>query len=162
MKKHSTLFIGLDTHKDSIAVAYATESRAERATYLGAIGTQHYAIRKMVRQFESRHPDCQLQFVYETGPCGYWLYRLLASWNYPCFVVAPSLIPKKPGQHKRDCLQLAQLLRNGDIDPIYVPEAEDEAVRNLSRCRETAMWDLKNAKSQLKAFLLRHDGKVRW
>jgi len=170
MKKHSTLFIGLDTHKDSIAVAYATDSRTEPVTYLGSIGTQHYAIRKMVRQFESRNPGCQLQFVYEAGPCGYWLYRLLSSWDYPCFVVAPSLIPKKPGQQvktdKRDCMQLAQLLRNGDIDPIYVPEPEDEAIRDLSRARETAMWDLKNAKSQLKAFLLRHDiryaGTANW
>ena len=76
-EKHSTVFIGLDTHKDSISVAYATDSRTEPVTYLGAIGTQHYAIRKMVRQFESRHPGCQLQFVYEAGPCGYWLYRLL-------------------------------------------------------------------------------------
>ena len=170
MKKHSTLFIGLDTHKDSIAVAYATDSRTEPVTYLGAIGTQHYAIRKMVRQFESRNPGCQLQFVYEAGPCGYWLYRLLSSWVFPCFVVAPSLIPKKPGQQvktdKRDCMQLAQLLRNGDIDPIYVPEPEDEAIRDLSRARETTMWDLKNAKSQLKAFLLRHDirytGSANW
>lgn len=113
---------------------------------------------------------CQLQFVYEAGLCGYWLYRLLSSWDFPCFVVAPSLIPKKPGQQvktdKRDCMQLAQLLRNGDIDSIYVPEPEDEAIRDLSRAWETAMWDLKNAKSQLKAFLLRHDirytGSANW
>lgn len=169
-KKHSTLFIGLDTHKDSIAVAYATDSRTEPVTYLGVIGTQHYAIRKMVRQFEFRNSGCQLQFVYEAGLCGYWLYRLLSSWDFPCFVVAPSLIPKKPGQQvktdKRDCMQLAQLLRNGDIDSIYVPEPEDEAIRDLSRAWETAMWDLKNAKSQLKAFLLRHDirytGSANW
>lgn len=87
-----------------------------------------------------------------------------ASWSVPL------LIPRKPGQQvktdKRDCMQLAQLLRNGDIDPIYVSEPEDEAIRGLSRARETVMWDLKNAKSQLKAFLQRHyiryTGSANW
>jgi hypothetical protein len=83
MKKHSTLFIGLDTHKDSIAVAYATDSRAKPVTYLGAIGTQHYAIRKMVRQLEARHPGCQLQFVYEADFTWQYLFPSSSKCVHP-------------------------------------------------------------------------------
>ena len=88
-----------------------------------------------------------------------WLLdlSLLTSLHHCCYVVAPSLIPKKPGERlktdKRDALKLAKLLKSEDLTPIYVPEPEDEAVRDLSRSRETAMKDLKDAKYQLKALL---------
>ena len=79
------------------------------------------------------------------------MYRFLTSIGHCCYVVAPSLIPKNPGERvktdKRDALKLAQLIKNGDISPIYVPEPEDEAVNDLSRARETAMKDLKDATS---------------
>ncbi|WP_156490333.1 transposase, partial [Oleiphilus sp. HI0086] len=100
----------------------------------------------------------------------YWIYRLLTSLGHCCYVVAPSLIPKKPGQRvktdKRDAQDLARLVRNGDLDPIYVPEPADEAIRDLSRARERAMHDLNNARFQLKALLLRnhinYSGKSNW
>ena len=109
-------------------------------------------------------------FVYEAGPCGYWVYRLLTKLGHQCYIVAPSLIPKKAGDKiktdKRDALKLTQLLKTGDADPIYVPEPEDEAIRDLSRARERAMDDLKAAKYQLKAMLLRnyiqYEGKDNW
>ncbi|MFT5636946.1 MAG: transposase [Cognaticolwellia sp.] len=95
------------------------------------------------------------------GPCGYWVYRLLTSLNHCCYVIAPSLIPKKTSDKiktdKRDAIKLTKLLKSEDLTPIYVPEPDDEAVRDLSRDRETTMKDLKDAKYQLKALLLRNN-----
>ncbi|RTR32143.1 IS110 family transposase [Shewanella atlantica] len=161
MRKHSIIFIGLDTHKEFIEVAYAEDGREHSPVHLGRVPSNKAQLRKLARQFESKYPQATLHFVYEAGPCGYWVYRFLTSLGHCCYVVAPSLIPKKPGERvktdKRDALKLAQLIKNGDISPIYVPEPEDEAVRDLSRARETAMKDLKDAKYQLKAMLLRNN-----
>ena len=170
MKNHTILFIGLDTHKEFIEVAYCDDDRGGDVQHLGRISSAKAAITKMSRQFQSKYPNATLHFVYEAGPCGYWIYRLLTSLGHCCYVVAPSLIPKKPGQRiktdKRDAIDLARLLRSGDLDPIYVPEPEDEAVRDLSRARERAMQDLNDARFQLKSLLLRNNinyaGKANW
>lgn len=161
MNKHSILFIGLDTHKTFTEVAYIEDIRGAKPIRLGRIFSNKMAFKKLVRQLQSKYPQATLHFVYEAGPCGYWIYRLLTSLNQCCYVIAPSLIPQKPGDHiktdKRDALKLAKLLKSEDLTPIYVPEPEDEAVRDLSRARETAMKDLKDAKYQLKALLLRNN-----
>jgi len=160
MSKHNILFLGLDTHKVHTQVAYTQDGRTAQVEHFGKILSNKAAIKKMVRQFKSKYPDCTLYFVYEAGPCGYWIYRLITQLGHECFIVAPSLIPKKPGNRvktdKRDAAMLATLLKQGDLNPIYVPEAEDEAVRDLSRLREIAMKDLKDSKYQLKALLLRN------
>jgi len=111
-----------------------------------------------------------LIFVYEAGPCGYWLYRYLTKKDYDCWVVAPSLIPKKAGDRvktdRRDAVQLARLARSGELTAVSVPQVEDEAIRDLTRAREDTLSDLKDAKFRLKAFLLRHDirytGQANW
>ncbi|KTF12992.1 IS110 family transposase [Pseudoalteromonas sp. 10-33] len=170
MNKHSILFIGLDTHKEFNEVAYIEEHRGSQPVHLGRVSSSKVAVQKLVRQFESKYPGATLHFVYEAGPCGYWIYRLITSLGHCCYVVAPSLIPKKPGEKvktdKRDALKLAKLLKSEDLTPIYVPEPEDEAVRDLSRAREVAMKDLKDAKYQLKALLLRNNinykGTANW
>ena len=170
MNKSNLLFIALDTGKEHSEVAYSGASWEEKPTLHGRIKTTKQAIQKLVRQFQSKYPEATLHFVYEAGPCGYWIYRLLTKIGHPCYVVAPSLIPKKPGtkikNDKRDALMLCQLLKTGDIDPIYVPEPEDEAVRDLSRARERAMFDLNKARYQLKALLLRnhiqYPGTANW
>jgi transposase len=170
MNKHSILFIGLDTHKEFNEVAYIEEHRGSQPVHLGRFSSSKVAVQKLVRQFESKYPGATLHFVYEAGPCGYWIYRLITSLGHCCYVVAPSLIPKKPGEKvktdKRDALKLAKLLKSEDLTPIYVPEPEDEAVRDLSRAREVAMKDLKDAKYQLKALLLRtninYKGTANW
>ena len=96
MKKSTTkLFIGLDVHKDSIAVAYAPEQRGAEIISLGSFGTRHCDIDKILKKLHAH--SFNLVFTYEAGPCGYWLYRLLTKKGYPCLVVAPSLIPKRPG-----------------------------------------------------------------
>jgi transposase len=168
MSQSSTLFIGMDVHKDSIAVAYVAQDHGAEVIYLGAIGTRQCDIDQLVRKMQSKANH--LIFVYEAGPCGYWLYRYLTKKGYDCWVVAPSLIPHKPGDRvktdRRDAMQLARLARSGDLTVVYVPKVEDEAIRDLSRAREDAISDLKDAKFRLKAFLLRQDiryvGRANW
>jgi transposase len=111
-----------------------------------------------------------LSFVYEAGPWGSWLSRDLTQKGYDCWVVAPSLIPKQPGDRvktdRRGAVQLARLARSGDLTAVYVPTVEDEAIRDLTRAREDTIRDLKSAKFRLKAFWLRHDirytGRANW
>ena len=99
----------------------------------------------------------QLVFVYEAGPCGYWLYRSLTQKGYVCWVVAPSLIPKKPGDRvktdRRDAMQLARLMRSGDLTPVYVPAVDDEAIRDLSRAREDTLRDLQGGQVAAQSLL---------
>jgi transposase len=168
MSQSSTLFIGMDVHKDSIAVAYVAQDHGAEVMYLGAIGTRQCDLDQLIRKLQSK--ATHLIFVYEAGPCGYWLYRYLTKKGYDCWVVAPSLIPKKAGDRvntdRRDAVQLARLARSGDLTPVYVPTVEDEAIRDLTRAREDTRSDLKDTKFRLKAFLLRHDirytGRATW
>ena len=119
---------------------------------------------------EAASKGAALVFVYEAGPCGYWLYRYLTRKGLACHVGAPSLIPRKPGDRvktdRRDAITLARLMRSADLSAIYVPQVEDEAIRDLSRGREDALRDLKATKHRLKAFLLRQDiryeGRADW
>ena len=152
MAQSSTRFIGMDVHKDTIAVAYVAQDHGAEVTYLGTMGTRQCDSDQLVRNMQSKAQH--LIFVYEAGPCGYWRYRYLRKKDYDCWVVAPSLIPKKAGDRvktdRRDAVQLARLARSGD----------------LTRAREDALGDLKAAKFRLKAFLLRHDirytGSANW
>lgn len=170
MTKDTLLFIGLDTHKVSTEVAYVLDGRASSCQHYGKIPTTKQAIIKLARQFVSKYPNATLHFAYEAGPCGYWVYRLLTSLGHCCYVVAPSLIPRKPGDRiktdKRDAKMLAERLKHSDLTAIYVPEPEDEAIRDLSRAREAAMHDLNDARYQFKAFLLRnnirYEGPANW
>jgi transposase len=168
MSQSSTLYVGLDVHKESLAVAYVAQDHGAEVTYLGTIGTRQADIDHLVRKLPSKAQH--LVFVYEAGPCGYWLYRYLSKKGYNCWVVAPSRMPKKAGDRvktdRRDAVPLARLMRSGDLTPVYVPTVDDEAIRDLTRAREDAINDLKAAKFRLKAFLLRHDirytGRATW
>jgi transposase len=158
----------MDVHKDSIAVAYVAKDHGAEVVSLGTIGTRQCDIDTLIRRLQSKSP--RLVFVYEAGPCRYWLYRYLTTKGYVCWVVAPSLIPKKAGDrvktNRRDAIKLARLMRSGDLTPVYVPAVEDEAIRDLCRAREDVIRDLKAAKFRLKAFLLRQDirytGRATW
>jgi len=164
-----TLYVGLDVHKDSIAVAYAPEERGAEVVSLGAIGTRQCDIDKLIRKVQSKGATT-LVFVYEAGPGGYGRYRYLTGRGFACQVVAPSLIPRKAGDRvktdRRDAMTLARLMRSGALSSIYVPGIEDEALRDLSRGRDDALQDLKRSKRRLKSFLLRQDiryqGRATW
>jgi transposase len=168
MSQARTRFIGMDVHKDAIAVAYVAQDHGAEVTYLGSIGTRQGEIDHLIRKMQSKANH--LIFVYEAGPCGSWLSRYLTKKGSDCWVVAPSLIPKKLGDRvktdRRDAVQLARLARSGDLTSVYVPKVEDEAIRDLTRAREDAISDLKDATFRLKAFLLRHDirytGRANW
>jgi transposase len=168
MSHSSTLYVGLDVHKESIAVAYVAKDHDAEVIYLGTIGTRQCDIDHLIRKMQSKAKH--LVFVYEAGPCGYWLYRYFTKKGYDCWVVAPSLIPKKPGDRvktdRRDAVPRARLMRSGDLTRVYVPTVADEAIRDLTRAREDTLRDLKSAKFRLKAFLLRQDiryvGRANW
>jgi transposase len=168
MAQSTALFVGLDVHKDSIAVAHAAGGSREPPVFVGAIGPRQADIDQLLRRLQGK--TSALTFVYEAGPSGYGLYRYLTAKGLPCQVVAPSLSPKKPGDRvktdRRDAVELARLLRSGDLTAVYVPSVEDEALRDLCRARDAARVTGKDAKLRLKAFLLRlgrHDvGRATW
>lgn len=168
MAKSTPLFVGLDVHKDSIAVAHAQGGRSEPPVFVGAIGTRQGDLDQLIRRLQGK--ASVLTFAYEAGPCGYGLHRYLTTKGLACQVVAPSLIPKKSGDKvktdRRDAVELARLLRSGDLTAVYVPSVEDEAVRDLCRARDAARVTMKDAKLRLKAFLLRlglhYVGRADW
>ena len=139
MSEVTTAFVGLDVHKDSIAIAVAEPGR-EAPRFLGTTGP-------VVAEVEKALSHCgtpaQLLIVYEAGPCGYGLARRLRARGYRCEVIAPTMIPRKPGDRiktdRRDALALAHFARAGDLTPVAVPQEPDEAIRDLSRAREDAV-----------------------
>jgi len=155
-------YIGLDVHKETIAVAVAEEVGGE-PRYWGEITNRPEEVRRLLRRLDGLGQ--RLRFCYEAGPCGYDLYRQLAEAGYACAVVAPSLIPRKPGQRvktdRRDCLSLARLDRAGELTPVWVPDAAQEALRDLSRAREDMMILDKQLRQRLGGFLLRHGRRYR-
>jgi transposase len=159
-------FVGLDAHKDSTSVA-ACEASREPARFVGTIGPDVQALLKLLAKAGD---PAQVNVVYEAGPTGYGLYRELRRRGYRCQIVAPSLIPRRPGERvkndRRDCGRLAELSRAGELKPIWVPDEAHEAMRNLWRAREDAVGARLKARQQLKAFLLRHarryPGKTSW
>jgi transposase len=161
-------YVGLDVHKNSIAIAFADDGREGEVRSYGSITADLSALDKVARKLVSR--GSEPRFVYEAGPCGYEIYRHLKRQNFECMVAAPSLIPKKSGDRikndRRDALMLARLYRAGELSPVYVPSSEDEAMRDLSRAREDAKRAERKARQQLNAFLLRHgfrySGKSHW
>jgi transposase len=167
MKDYST-FVGMDVHKNSIEIAIAQQGRNGEIRRYGKINNTLDALNKVVRKLVSKVGP--LHFVYEAGPCGYELYRHLTAKGQDCAVVAPSRVPKKSGDRikndRRDASTLARLDRAGELTPVYVPFAEDEAIRDLTRSREDAKTDEKRSKQRLKSFMLRHGlrykGKSNW
>lgn len=167
MNEFNGIYVGLDVHKATIAVAVARPGRSE-PEYRGVIENSRKALHKLLKRLG---PDGEVvNFCYEAGPCGYGLYRELTSLGHRCEVVAPSLIPRKAGERlktdRRDALMLARLHRAGELTAVWVPDEEQEAIRDLTRAREDMKAIERRAYQQLGAFLLRHGrvygGKSRW
>jgi len=161
-------YVGLDTHADTIAVSIA-EALGGRPRYYGEIPNRPASVARLVKTLSE---DGELMsFCYEAGPCGYGLYRQISSLGHECAVVAPSLIPTKPGDRvktdRRDALQLSRLQRAGELTPVWVPGPEQEAMRDLTRAREDLKTIDRRSKQRLGAFLLRQGksyraGKKKW
>ena len=147
-------FLGLDVHAETIAVAVAEANGETRS--LGTIANREDSIRKFIKRLGS--PE-QLRACYEAGPTGFVLYWQLTQLGVDCAVVAPSLVPKKPGDRvktdRRDALKLAHCHRNGDLTAVWVPDDASEALRDLVRQREAAKQDQLRARHRLTKFLLR-------
>ena len=167
MEKFSK-YVGLDTHKDTIAVAVA-EAAGGQARYFGEISNRPSAVAKLLKRLS---PDGEVvSYCYEAGPCGYELYRQISASGHACQVVAPSLIPSRPGDRvktdRRDSQTLARLQRAGELTAVWVPDEEQEAMRDLSRAREDMKHLERQSKQRLNAFLLRYGqnyrpGKSKW
>jgi len=170
MKK--TYYIGLDVHKETIAIAYTFSGTREVATYHGECGGSNpaaeRALRKLAAKLGVKLQD--LHICYEAGPTGFVLARRLRQLKVDCVVMSPSKTERKPNEKiktdKRDAKNIAKLFRNGDITEVRVPPALDEAVRDVCRARTDASDDLSRAKQRLNSFLLRngfrYSGKARW
>jgi len=132
MRKCSKLFVGMDVHKDSVDVATGDEAGGEVRHY-GAVGGDLASITRLCRKLESTGKV--LVFVYEAGPCGFWIYRLLRRRGHECWVVSPGLTPRSNADRvktdRRDARKLCGLARAGELSAIHVPDEADEAVRDL-------------------------------
>src|SRR6266446_4007365 len=169
MSDHSEAFVAFDTSKSRNAVAIAEAGRAGEVRFFGEIENTAAATAKLVRKLAGKYQ--RLTFCYEAGPTGYGLYRQIRSLGYECLVVAPSLIPRKPGDrvktNRRDALSAVKLLRAGELTAVWVPDPRHEAMRDLTRARGAAVEDLRRKRQQVSAFLLRQgrhysDGKKTW
>lgn len=148
-------FVGLDVHAQTIAVAVADPGEEVRA--VGEIPNDADALRRVMTKLG---PAAALRVCYEAGPTGYVTYWQLAALGIACAVVAPTLVPVKAGDRvktdRRDAIKLARCYRAGDLTPVWVPDAAQEALRDLVRAREAATTDQLRARHRLSKFLLRH------
>jgi len=167
MAKRS-MFVGMDVHKETIDISIAEDGRLGEVRHYGVIGGDLEPLAKVVKAL--RASDRVLHFVYEAGPCGFGIHRYLTAQGEDCVVVNPSSMPKRSGDRiktdRRDGDALARLHRAGELTAIYIPTAEDEALRDLVRAREDAVGLSTQAKHRVKAFLLRqgrrYPGRVAW
>jgi transposase len=157
MVHSSEAFVGIDTSKLRHAVAIADGGRTGDVRFLGEIENTAAATAKLVRKLAAKYE--RVTFCYEAGPTGYGLHRQIKSLGHECVVVAPSLIPKRPGDkvktNRRDAVGLARLLRANELTAVWVPDGRHEAMRDLTRARETAMLELRSKRQQVSALLLR-------
>ncbi len=162
----STVYVGLDSHKESNVAAYSIGFGEVRN--LGNVGVRERDLDCLCKRMQSK--GSRVCFVYEAGPCGYGLYRYLTRKGFECMVCAPSLIARKPGDRvktdRRDAIMLVKALRAGDLARVHVPDVVDEALRDLVRAWSAAKHDLRQARQRLKSFLLMHDvryaGTAKW
>ena len=167
-----TYYIGLDVHKETIAIAYACGGNREGAVYYGTCGgsvpAAVKALRKLAEKLGVEFRD--LKICYEAGPTGFVLARRLIRYGLDCVLMSPSKTERKPNEKiktdKRDACKIAKLFRNGDITQVRIPPVLDEAVRDVCRARTDATDDLSRSKKRLGAFLLRngfnYTGKSNW
>jgi len=158
MGDYSGAFVAFDVAKGKHAIAIAEGGRSGEVRFVGEIENAPATIARTIKKLAGRHG--RLHVCYEAGPTGYGLCRQIHELGHDCLVVAPALIPQRPGErvktNRRDAVTLARLHRAGELTGVWVPDAKHEAVRDLVRAREAAGDDLRRKRQQLLSFLLRH------
>ncbi|WP_094194408.1 IS110 family transposase [Bradyrhizobium viridifuturi] len=158
MADYREAFVGIDVAKLRNAVAIAEAGREGEVRFFGEVDASAVNTRGIIVRIASRFN--RVHFCYEAGPTGYGLYRLIRSLGHECTVVAPSLIPRKPGDrvktNRRDAVSLARLLRAGELTAVWVPDEGHEAMRDLVRARAAAVEALRVHRQQVSAFMLKH------
>jgi transposase len=152
------IFIGLDVHKDTVAIAVAEDGRTGEVRFVGNFKNDPPTIISQIKRLERRHGRAEC--AYEAGPSAYTLYRKLLASGIACIVVAPSRIPACKGRVKndhRDALALARLLRAGDLVKVWVPDTTHEAMRDLVRARQASSFDVRKARQRVQSYLLLRD-----
>ena len=157
--EHSTeVFVGIDVAKARNAIAVADGSRGGEVRYLGEFASDPATMQRTIRRLASKYE--QAHFCYEAGPTGYGLYRLIRSMGHECMVVAPSLIPRRPGDrvktNRRDAVALAKLLRADELTAVWVPDEAHEAMRDLVRARAAAVETRRVHRQHITSFMLKH------
>jgi transposase len=158
MGDYHEAFVAFDVAKMKHAVAVAEGGRGGEVRFLGEIENRPATIERTIKKLAGKY-DC-LHVCFEAGPTGYGLYRQVRDLGHDCMVVAPALIPKRPGErvktNRRDAVTLARLHRAGELTGVWVPDVVHEAVRDLVRARDAGSDDLRRKRQQLLSFLLRH------
>ena len=151
----STTIIAFDQHAATTVAAVLLPS--QRTPALHPLTSDSPTILRFVERMRRQSP---VICCYEAGPCGFELQRALTAQKIPCDVIAPALIPRRAGDRiktdRRDAGHLAVLYRAGALTPIHIPTEQEEAARDLLRCREDIRADLLRARHRLSKFLLRH------
>lgn len=151
-------YIGLDVHKETIAIAIAETGRTGDIHFHGEIANTPDAVGRMLKKLGGRYG--KLHFVYEAGPCGYGLYRQINSACHICEVVSPAHTPRRAGDRvktdRRDSVLLGRLSRAGELTSVWVPDEAHEAMRDLIRAREAGTKELRQVRQRIQGFLLRH------
>jgi transposase len=154
--KQVTTYVGIDAHKKDLFVAMLKGTETTPVTW--TVANEANAVRRLVRKLEREAPGA-IRVFYEAGPCGYALQRQVTTSRVSCDVVAPALIPRKPGErvktNRRDARKLVELGRAGLLTAVQPPTPEDEAVRDLARARDDAREDLQRCRHRLGKLLLR-------
>lgn len=150
----STTVVAFDQHAATTVAAVLLPGH--RTPAIHTLTSDRSTIQRFVQRLRAIHVQC----CYEAGPCGFELQRALTAAGIPCDVIAPALIPRRPGDRvktdRRDAGQLAVLYRAGALTAIHIPTEQEEAARDLLRCREDIRADLLRARHRLSKFLLRH------
>ena len=162
---HNVRFVGLDVHEQSITLAVADSD----GSVPSVIRRIPHDLNALVRALKDLAARGSLKVAYEAGSVGWGIYYKLTKAGFDCHVVAPALLPKRPGQRKtdaEDAIHLARCLRSGDVKSIYVPDAEIEGLRAITRAREDALGSQQRARGQLRQFMVRegfrYEGKTAW
>jgi transposase len=154
-----SVYVGLDVHKESLAVAIASPERGGEIRFYGNIPNQQPAIHHFFLKLQKQYAS--IMACYEAGPCGYGIYHQLTVMNIECIVVAPSRIPKSPTDRIKndhgDAMGLARLLRAGELSPVWIPDLTHEAMRDLVRARAASKQDCRIARQRIQCMLLRTD-----